>query len=80
MRMELCELVHFVRKKSGLSRNALAELAAVGKTVIYDLEHGKKTVRLDTLEKICKALNITIEYQHPLVLGRGQGEGGHEKG
>lgn len=46
------------RKFAGLSRNELAEIAGVGKTVIYDIEHGKKTIQLDTLEKILKVLNI----------------------
>ena len=34
------EMVFFHRKKSGLSRNELAKIAGVGKTVIYDIEHG----------------------------------------
>ncbi len=39
------EIVLFHRKKSGLSRNQLADLAGVGKTVIYDIEKGKETMR-----------------------------------
>ncbi len=37
------------RKIAGLSQLQLAELAGVGKTVVFDLEKGKETVQLDTL-------------------------------
>jgi HTH-type transcriptional regulator/antitoxin HipB len=46
------------RKAAGLSRIELSEIAGVGKTVIYDIEHGKKTVKMDTLQKVMKVLNI----------------------
>jgi DNA-binding XRE family transcriptional regulator len=38
---KISEIVLFHRKKSGLTRNQLADLAGVGKTVIYDIENGK---------------------------------------
>ncbi len=63
----LSELVRLHRKAAGLSRNDLAALAGVGKTVLYDLEHGKMTVRLDTLLKILRTLNITVHYDSPLL-------------
>lgn len=55
------------RKKSGLSRNELALLAGIGKTVIYDIEHGKVTIKLQTLLKILHILNITLDLQSPLM-------------
>ena len=45
MEESLGAIVQRHRKKSGLSRERLAEIAGVGKTVIYDIEHGKATVR-----------------------------------
>jgi HTH-type transcriptional regulator/antitoxin HipB len=54
------------RKKSGLSRERLAEIAGVGKTVIYDIEHGKATVRYATVKKVLDALNIRIRYISPI--------------
>ena len=48
------------RKAAGLSRVKLAELAGVGKTVIYDIEKGKESIQLDTLRKIFRVLNIKI--------------------
>ncbi|MCD6179299.1 MAG: helix-turn-helix domain-containing protein [Bacteroidales bacterium] len=50
-----------------MSRNELAELAGLGKTVIYDLEKGKKTARWSTIIKILEALNINIHFQSPLM-------------
>jgi len=65
--IDLHNIVIFHRKKAGLSRNELAELAGVGKTVIFDLEKGKTTVKLSTVEKILEALNIEIKLQSPLM-------------
>jgi HTH-type transcriptional regulator/antitoxin HipB len=64
---KLKEIVLFHRKKSGLSRNQLADLAGVGKTVIYDIEKGKETIRFSTLQKVLAALNIKITFTSPLM-------------
>jgi y4mF family transcriptional regulator len=64
---KLNEIVLFHRKKSGLSRNQLADLAGVGKTVIYDIEKGKETIRFSTLQKVLAALNIKINFTSPLM-------------
>jgi DNA-binding XRE family transcriptional regulator len=50
-----------------LSGIALADIAGVGKTVVYDIEKGKQTVRLNTLLKIVAALNITMIMDGPLM-------------
>ena len=60
-------LVLFHRKAAHLSRVELAELAGVGKTVIYDIEHGKPTVRLDTLAAVLSTLNIQADWRSPLM-------------
>lgn len=63
MDYKLNEIVLFHRKKSGLSRNLLADLAGVGKTVIYDIEKGKETIQFSTLRKVFTPLNIRFfEY------------------
>lgn len=64
---ELHKIVLFHRKQAKLSRKELAELAGVGKTVIYDLEKGKKTVKWSTIMIILNALNIDITFQSPLM-------------
>lgn len=61
------QMIHFHRKESGLSQAKLAELAGVGKTVIFDVEKGKLTVRLDTLIKITNVLNIKFDFHSPLM-------------
>jgi HTH-type transcriptional regulator / antitoxin HipB len=63
----LNEIVRAHRRWSGLSRAALAKLAGVGKTVVFDLEHGKQSIRYDTLTKILSVLNITITFHSPLM-------------
>ena len=60
-------IVKFHRKKSGLSQEELAQIAGVGKTVVYDLEKGKETIRFSTLDKILSALNIKISLESPLM-------------
>ncbi len=64
---EIPELVRTHRKKSGLSQAALANLSGVGKTVIFDLEHGKMTIQFVTLLRILGALNIEMKLCSPLL-------------
>ena len=64
---ELGQIIQYHRKQSGLSRIALAELAGIGKTVVFDLEKGKKNVRLQTLLSIVGVLNISLELESPLM-------------
>ncbi len=61
------KMVRFHRKKSGLSQDALASLAGVGKTTIFDIEHGKLSVQFTTLLKVLEVLNITCTFQSPLI-------------
>ena len=64
---ELHNVILYHRKQAKLSRNELAGLAGVGKTVIYDLEKGKRTVKWSTILTILQALNIDIKFQSPLM-------------
>jgi transcriptional regulator with XRE-family HTH domain len=64
---ELSKIILFHRQQAKLSRNDLAELAGVGKTVIYDLEKGKKTVQWNTILAVLHALNIDLKFQSPLM-------------
>lgn len=60
-------LIRCHRRKSGLTQNRLADLAGVGKSVVFDIEHGKETVQFNTLQKVCSALNITISLDSPIM-------------
>jgi HTH-type transcriptional regulator/antitoxin HipB len=64
---KMSDIILFHRKESGLTRNQLADLAGVGKTVIYDIEKGKESIQFSTLQKVLKALNIKIIFTSPLM-------------
>jgi len=55
------------RKAAGLSQLQLAEMAGVGKTVVFDIEKGKETIQLDTLRKIIAVLNIKVQLTSPFM-------------
>jgi y4mF family transcriptional regulator len=55
------------RRAAGLSQQELARLAGVGKTVVFDIERGKPTVRLATLLLVLDALNLRLEWRSPLA-------------
>ncbi len=63
----LAKIVRKHRKMAGLSQLQLADMAGVGKTVVYDIEKGKATIRLDTLRKILSVLNIRVQLTGPLM-------------
>ena len=42
---EIATMVVYYRKKSKLSQQELAQLAGVGKTAVFDIEKGKKTIQ-----------------------------------
>ena len=63
----LAQLIRHHRKTAGLTQAQLAKLAGVGKTVIWDVEHGRESVQWDTLQKIFRVLNITVAWRSPLL-------------
>ncbi len=64
---EIAKIVRYYRKQSGLSQQALAKLAGVGKTVVFNIEKGKETVQLNTLLKVLEILNIQIKLITPFA-------------
>lgn len=64
---ELAAIIKMHRKAANLTQLQLADLAGVGKTVVFDVEKGKETVKLQTLMKIFKALNIKMQLTSPLL-------------
>lgn len=74
----IAEIVRYHRKKSGLSQKELAKLAGVGKTVVFDIENGKTSIRLDTLQKILKILNIKLQLMSPLTNDSTSKQGGQQ--
>lgn len=64
---QLGPLVRFHRKQARLTQLELGQLAGVGKTVIFDIEHGKGTIRLATLLRVLSVLGITLSLEGPLM-------------
>jgi HTH-type transcriptional regulator/antitoxin HipB len=64
---ELAVIIRTHRKAAKLTQLQLAELAGVGKTVVFDIEKGKETVKLLTLRKILKVLNMKMQLTSPLL-------------
>ena len=65
---EMAKMVRNYRKQCGLSQQQLAELAGVGKTVVFDIEKGKETVQLNSLKKVLDVLNIQLKFEAPFIL------------
>ncbi|MDX9924218.1 MAG: helix-turn-helix domain-containing protein [Ignavibacteriaceae bacterium] len=68
--MTLSEIIKYHRKKSGLTQKQLAELAEVGKTLVFDLEKGKTSIQFDKIQKILGVLNIKFHFDSPLLKQR----------
>lgn len=64
----IAQLVLVCRKHAGLTQFELAELAGVGKTVIFDIEQGKTSIQLDTLQKVLSILNIQMILKPPMTV------------
>ncbi len=64
---ELGRVVTYHRKRVGLSRAKLSRLATVSPSAIYDVEKGKRTVRVDTVMRLLNALNMSLDVRGPFV-------------
>lgn len=53
-------LVRKYRRRKKLTQKQLAELSGVSKSYIGDIECGRKIPRLETLERISKALRVNM--------------------
>ena len=67
MEIDLKGAVRHHRRLSGLTQARLAKLAGVGKTAIFDIEHGKETVQFDTIKKVLATLNISFVLTSPVL-------------
>ena len=59
------EVIKFYRKKSQLTQEQLANLAGLGRSVVFDIENGKTTVQLQTLFQLLEVLNISLSLHTP---------------
>lgn len=58
--MTIAERIIQLRSKKGYSTNKLSQLAEIGQATLREIEIGKKSPNVITLEKICKALEISL--------------------
>ena len=58
-------IIKNTRKKAGLSQLELAELAGVGKTLVFNIENGRINVQLENLLQIFRVLNIKVSIESP---------------
>lgn len=65
---ELGTRIRAAREARGLSRKQLADLAGIGKTAQFDLEHGNGGVRLNTLLSVLTVLDMQLDLVDPDAL------------
>ncbi len=62
--MNICRLaghnIRLYRQKKGLTQEALAVKAKMNRPYLSDMEQGTKNPSLDMLDRIAKALDITV--------------------
>ena len=67
MNINLSKVVRYHRIKSGLTQIELADMAGVGKNMVYEIEKGRLSVQFDNMMKILNILNIDIVLKSPLM-------------
>lgn len=75
MNLEIGERVRLVRVSRGLSREELAELLGISALFVGYIECGQRGMSIATLQKICKALNVSADY---ILLGNTKTESDKE--
>lgn len=57
---ELGQEIRRLRTSQGYSQEDFARVSGIDRTYISDVEQGKRNISIDNIEKIAKALNITL--------------------
>ncbi len=63
LRDDIGKRIAELRKEKRWSQDELAQKSGIGKSHIGRIELGRYSVGVDTLEKICDALEVTIELK-----------------
>ena len=58
--MDISARIINLRKNRNISQYRLAKLAGVSQAALSDIESGKKRASLETIERICAALGLTL--------------------
>jgi transcriptional regulator with XRE-family HTH domain len=54
-----------VRREKGISQESLADLAGLHRTYVSSVERGERNVTLQTIEKLAKALGVSMSRLMP---------------
>jgi len=60
IKLKIGQRIRELRKKLKISQEALAYEAEVDRTYITDIENGRRNVSVEILERIIKALKVSI--------------------
>ncbi|MDU7114184.1 MAG: helix-turn-helix transcriptional regulator [Peptoniphilus harei] len=60
IKQELGEEIRRLRTSQGYSQEDFARVSGLDRTYISDVEQGKRNLSIESIEKIAKALNITL--------------------
>ena len=60
IKLKVGQRIKVLRKDIGLSQEALALKAEVDRTYVTDVENGRRNVSVEILERLIKALNVSI--------------------
>lgn len=53
--------IRFLRKEKGMSQEQLGELSGLHTNYVGQVERGEKNVTVESLEKICRGLGVSME-------------------
>lgn len=56
------ERISKLRKNLGLTQEKLAEKADISVQFLVQIEHGKKNMKIATLQRLCSALSVSADY------------------
>lgn len=60
IRIKIGDRIRQLRNAKGISQEELAHLADLDRTYITSVENGKRNISIVNIEKICKALEISL--------------------
>ena len=60
IKLKVGQRIKALRKEIGLSQEALALKAEVDRTYVTDVENGRRNVSVEILERLIKALDVSI--------------------
>lgn len=67
IKLEIGERVRLTRNSRGLTRETLAELLGISTLFLGYIECGQRGMSIETLQKLCKVLNVSADY---ILLGK----------